>query len=156
MLTVIKERLTILDNKIKPSDIVKAFFTAGPAQVGKLLVIRNKVVSIFGLKTPTQINDRQQQLENFKYEPGEQLGLFKIFSKSENEIVMGEDDKHLNFRISLLLEKDTNDNAKKDITISTTVEFNNWFGKLYFLPVKPFHKIIVPSLLRGILKKLNH
>lgn len=95
-------------------------------------------------------------MENFKYEPGEQLGLFKIFSKSENEIVMGEDDKHLNFRISLLLEKDTNDNAKKDITISTTVEFNNWFGKLYFLPVKPFHKIIVPSLLRGILKKLNH
>ena len=47
------------------------------------------------------------------------------------------------------------DNTKKDLTISTTVEFNNWFGRLYFLPVRPFHKIIVPTMLKGIIKELE-
>ncbi len=118
--------------------------------------LRNKIASIFGLKTPGEIDDRQQKLDNFKCEPGEQLGLFKVFNKTDNEVVLGEDDKHLNFRVSLLLNKHKIDLTKKEIIISTTVEFNNWFGRLYFLPVRPFHKIIVPTMLKGIIKQLEN
>ena len=66
---------------------------------------------------------------------------------------MGENDKHLNFKVSILLEKLEANN--KSITISTIVVFNNWFGKLYFFPVKPFHKLIVPIMLKSILKDLE-
>ena len=45
--------------------------------------------------------------------------------------------------------------GSKNLTISTTVEYNNWFGKLYFFPVRPFHKLIVPAMLKGIIKKLE-
>ncbi len=140
-------------SSITSSDIGKAFFTSGPEWVGKLFALRNKIVSIFGLKTSGNINDRKKQLENFKCEPREQLGLFKVFAKTENEVILGEDDKHLNFRISLFKEQCTD--KKKMITISTTVEFHNWFGRLYFLPVRPFHKLIVPTMLKGIIKELE-
>ncbi len=148
-------KLLDVENKFKPIDIGKAFFSSGPKWVGKLFNLRNKIVSVFGLKTSGNVVDRQQQLDNFKCEPGEQLGLFKVFNKTDNEVIIGEDDKHLNFRVSLFLDKSKNDKSKKDLTISTTVEFNNWFGRLYFLPVRPFHKFIVPTMLKGIIKELE-
>ena len=55
-------------NKITSVDIGKAFFSSGPKWIGKLFNIRNKIVSVFGLKTSENLVDRQQQLENFKCE----------------------------------------------------------------------------------------
>ena len=140
-------------NLISTTDIGKAFFTSGPKWVEKLFSLRNKIVSIFGLKTSGNSDNKEKQLELFKCNPGDQLGLFKVFFKNENEIILGEDDKHLNFRISMFV----NDSKKgtKRLTISTTVEYNNWFGKLYFFPVRPFHKLIVPTMLKGIIKKIE-
>ena len=100
--------LNDFDNKFNSVDIGKAFFSSGPQWVGKLFTLRNKIVSIFGLKTSGNISNREKQLENFKCEPGEQLGLFKVFAKTENEVILGEADKHLNFRVSLFLELKTN------------------------------------------------
>lgn len=147
--------LNDVENKITSVDIGKAFFSSGPKWIGKLFNLRNKIVSVFGLKTSGNTIDRQQQSDNFKCEPGEQLGLFKVFNKTDNEVIIGEDDKHLNFRVSLFFDKSKKDKSKKDLTISTTVEFNNWFGQLYFLPVRPFHKFIVPTMLKGIIKELE-
>ena len=79
-----------------------------------------------------------------------------MFSKTENEVVLGEDDKHLNFRVSLFLKQQTQEPSKKDLTVSTTVHYNNWFGRLYFLPVRPFHKLIVPVMLKSIMKELKN
>ena len=147
--------LTDIENTFTSTDIGKAFFSSGPQWVGKLLTLRNKIVSIFGLKTSGDNSNRQNQFEYFRCEPGEQLGLFKVLSKTENEVILGEDDKHLNFRVSLFLERQLNETTNKNLTVSTTVKFNNWFGRLYFLSVRPFHKLIVPTMLKGIIKELE-
>jgi hypothetical protein len=144
------------ENKITSVEIGKAFFSSGPKWVEQLFTLRNRIVSIFGLKTSGDITNREKQIENFKCEPGEQLGLFKVFAKTENEVILGEDDKHLNFRVSLYLNQQANETKKKDLIVSTAVEFNNWFGRLYFLPVRPFHKLIVPTMLTGMIKKLEN
>lgn len=42
---------------------------------------------------------------------------------------------------------------KLTLTIGTVVKFNNRFGRLYFLPVKPMHAhVIVPMMLRHLAK----
>lgn len=142
-------------NRFSSIDVARAFFSSAPKWVDKLFTLRNKIVSLFGLKTIDKSLDRQTQLDNFKGEPGEQLGLFKVFHRTDNELLLGEDDKHLNFRVSLFVEQSVNDSHIKTLTISTTVEFNNWLGRLYFVPVRPFHKLIVPSMLKGIIKELE-
>jgi hypothetical protein len=148
---------TVVDNenKLTSLDISKAFLSSSPQWVGKLFRLRNKIAGLFGLKTAGDINERQKTLYKFKCEPGEQVGLFKVFGKTDNEVVLGEDDKHLDFRVSLLLEKSKDNKVEKRLTISTTVVFNNWFGRVYFLPVRPFHRIIVPAMLKGIIKQLE-
>lgn len=142
------------NNQLQPVDLGKAFFSAGPRWIPTLFKLRNKIVVVFGLKTPDRITDRQQQLDNFKGEPGEQLGLFKVFDRTADEVILGEDDKHLNFRISLLLRPD-DAVGRRQIVISTTVVYNNWLGRLYFLPVRPFHSLIVPAMLKGMLRDLE-
>jgi hypothetical protein len=143
------------ENKLKATDIGRAFFSSAPNWVGKLFAFRNKMVALFGLKTLDTVSNREELLAKFKCEAGEQLGLFKVFNTNENEVILGENDKHLDFRISLFLESSEGNLTKKIITISTTVIFHNRFGKLYFLPVKPFHQLIVPSMLKGIINHLE-
>jgi hypothetical protein len=73
------------------------------------------------------------------YSPGQQIGTFTIQAISDNEVVLGENDKHLDFRTSLLIRRSIN----SEIVISTVVRtHNNTFGKLYFFIVKPIHRII--------------
>ncbi|MEJ8800484.1 DUF2867 domain-containing protein [Pontibacter sp. H249] len=130
---------------------------SGKSKLGNtLFAIRNKIVGLFGLKTSGQTSNKQKLLDNFKCVPGDQLGLFKVYDKTENEVVLGEDDKHLDFRVSLFLDKLLDDADKKSLTITTTVKFNNFFGRVYFLIVRPFHKLIVQAMLKGILKRIEN
>lgn len=126
----------------------KSFFTSDPEWVGWLFALRNSVVSLLGLKT-SGAGEQDALLQGFKCEVGERVGLFKVFAKNENEIILGEDDKHLDFRVSLFLDK-----QNQILIVSTVVKIHNWLGRLYFLPVKPFHKLIVPTMVKGMVKQL--
>ncbi len=114
---------------------------------------RNKAVRLLGLKTGYETESQQKR--DFKCEVGERMGIFKVFDKTNNEIVIGEDDKHLDFRVSLLFDENKEHLDEKSLTISTTVKFHNWLGVLYFLPVHPFHKLIVPAMLKNMIEQLE-
>jgi len=141
------------DTKIDILTVSKAFMSTSPAWLESLFALRNKMVGILGLKTAPPLQDRMSVIQNFNGQPGEKLGFFKVYQRRENEIILGEDDTHLDFRVSLLLEQQQSDHQKLQIT--TTVIFHNFWGKLYFFPVKPFHRLIVPTMLKGIIKELE-
>jgi hypothetical protein len=56
---------------------------------------------------------------------------------NENEIVTGRDNKHIDFRLSVL--KAAADDAT-DIVVSTICTVHNLFGKIYPVFVVPFHR----------------
>lgn len=150
-----KSKFSDPGDAIELSQIVKLFFSAGPKWLDKLFALRNSIVKLFGLKVPGNGIERERELQNFRCEPEERIGLFKIIQCSENEAVLGEDDKHLDFRVALLLQKSSVDDKVKELTIATLVKFHNNWSKLYFIPVKPFHRLIVPAMLKGIIRELN-
>jgi Protein of unknown function (DUF2867). len=100
-----------------------------------LFKLRNRIVGVFGLKT----DKNTEKTDNY----------FTLIENVENEIVMGEVDKHLDFRISVL-----KNNSEKTISVTTVVHYNNIWGNIYFFPVKPFHKIIVKTMMKRYLKNL--
>jgi hypothetical protein len=106
-----------------------------PKWVNWLMNIRNSIAGVFGLKSSKETRERQTT-------------FFAVIEKSENEIVMGENDKHLNFRVSVSIDR-----INSVIYLTTLVHFNNFLGRVYFFPVKPFHKIIVKSILRKNINK---
>jgi len=122
--------------------IARSIFRSSPWWVGALMTLRNRIVSVIGLKTSEFENT---ETENASLQPGSSIRGFHVFERTDKEILLGLDDSHLDFRVSILLEAD---NDSERVTLSTIVRFNNWIGRAYFIPVKQGHKIIVRALLR--------
>jgi len=114
-----------------------------PRWVNGLLKIRNSIVGKLGLKT----GNKKDTIVEVYYPTGSKAVFFTVIDRNDQEIVMGENDKHLNFRTSVYIDKN---GLNSDIYLSTLVHYNNFWGKLYFLPVKPFHKLIIKSLMRKL------
>jgi len=132
--------------------ITGLFFTSLPAWIRMLLSFRNFMVGFFGLQGG-DIKLKEPD-KSVYYAIDSNAVIFRVHNRNNNEIVMAENDKHLNFRTSLLIENVT-DKDYGYLYCSTIVQYNNIFGKLYFLPVKPFHKLIIKTMLKIVSKKLE-
>ena len=111
-----------------------------------LMTIRNTVVKLVGLKAGGYKKDTY--ISDF-YPIGSRAVYFTVIDRNENEIIMAENDKHLNFRVSVMTNRQ-GDNVT--IYLTTIVKYNNFLGWLYFSPVKPFHRLIIRSLFKRLLK----
>lgn len=89
-----------------------------PRWAAALLALRNTLVRPFGLKTGAP--DRP---------------IFPTCLESEDELVLGTDDRHLNFRIGLI-------RAEGRLYMSTWVHPHNLWGRAYLRLVMPFHILI--------------
>ena len=63
--------------------------------------------------------------------------------RTENELIIGDDDKHLYVTLSIYKNEKT-----QVLTITTIVHIKNWLGRLYMHPVIPAHRKIVPATLQ--------
>jgi hypothetical protein len=66
-----------------------------------LLIVRNKIASLAGLDAPTASEILHVEMKN-RYAAGEKIGVWPIFSLSDDEIVAGRNNKHMDFRLSVL------------------------------------------------------
>lgn len=114
-----------------------------PKWVDRLMLFRNFLVRIVGLRTNYKIGHQADY-----YPIGSIIMGFTVLDRTDNEIVMGEDDKHLIFRVSVLVDKDVS-----NIYVTTIVHYHNWLGRFYFFFVKPFHRVIVKKMTKNLYKR---
>jgi len=142
-------RCELPENQLQNIDsVTRAIFLTIPQWITALLELRNIIVRPFGLKTSIDVEPSNVQDE---LKPGTAVGVFEVLNRRLDEIMLGEDDQHLNYRVSVQLEREE---EKCWVIISTVVTFNNWLGRAYFVPVKPVHKIIVPAMIRSGVENL--
>lgn len=120
-----------------PEQLSRFIFSQQPRWVDGLMAIRDAVVSLFGLKTANQLTTAA----------GQRVGIFKIYSSLAQEVVLGEDDRHLDFRLSLLCAP-SGTNGEHRLVLSTVVHCHNLFGRSYVFLITPFHRLIVRTSLR--------
>ena len=101
---------------------------------------------------PSERERVEAALRTATFQTGASLGDWKVYQKAANEIILGADENHLDFRLSILL---SDENGARWFTISTVVHFNNWKGTAYFIPVRVGHKIIVPHAVRTAVYNLR-
>jgi hypothetical protein len=125
----------------------RVMFGNAPRWVSALLGLRDCVVSVFGLKTSAELragSDGVVRDSSKTAEPSGRIGPFPVLTRLENELLLGADDLHLDFRISIQC---TGIDRGSQLCVITVVKFNNLLGRVYFLPVKPIHRIIVPAMM---------
>lgn len=124
-----------LVRELSVDEALNAFCGPMPAAMRILMGIRDAVAERLGLKTASAYRAGDPRAPII-CAPGERLGLFTVRERHAHEIVLGEDDSHLDFRVSVLVEG-------RRVVVSTAVSYNNRLGRLYFAVVKPFHRFLV-------------
>ena len=116
-----------------------------PAWVERMMGLRNAVVSRLGLKNLGNLSSFSPLKAAEDYREGDRVGIFSILHISDNEIILGDSDKHLDVQLSLYK---TAQDAK--VVLSTVVHIHNRLGRIYMLFVTPVHRMIVPAVLAKI------
>jgi Protein of unknown function (DUF2867) len=124
-------------------DIFFGIFAHHPPWVKLLLIVRNKVASLAGLDAPTASEILHVKIKD-RYVVGEKIGVWPIFGLSEDEIVAGRNNKHMDFRLSVLKMPDGDGTS---VAVSTICSVHNLAGKLYLFFVVPFHRYGVRKLM---------
>lgn len=104
--------------------------TAFPGWARFLLVIRRLLTTPFGLS-----NDGPPAVDK--------VGIFPVESETGRELIAGFNDRHLNFRVSVLSEGGR-------VFLATWVHPHNFGGRLYLAAILPFHILIVRNALARV------
>jgi hypothetical protein len=103
-----------------------------------LLTIRDAVMRPFGIKTSSSMRDSA--------DAARRIDFFPLLAVHEDELVLGEDDRHLDFRLSACRVK-TYAGGPDEFVATTVVHCHNLLGRLYLAAILPFHRLVVRSLL---------
>lgn len=111
-------------------DAARGAFGKAPVWIGALMHLRNMIVRPFGLvHTPQQVNPNR-------------IGFFPVLQDTKNRVVLGLDDKHLDFRVVVELL-----NAGRSVSMTTLVKPHHILGKAYLTAIMPFHRLIAATIL---------
>jgi hypothetical protein len=151
-------RVTVdLEPECSVDAVTRATLTEFPRWALGLMWLRNRLVRPFRLRTGGDVPSTKPDGlsgpidRDLRYGPGDRAVFFTVLQRSDDEIVMGEQDRHLDFRVSVRVPR--RDEGNVDVEFITVVVFNNPWGRLYFFPVKPFHRAIVRSLLARMARR---
>jgi len=99
-------------------------FAHGPLWIRSLMGLRNRLGRLVGLKPAPP-------------------GGFPVVRQSGDEVVLGFDDRHLDFRVVVAI-------AGGFATLTTLVRWHNAWGRAYLAAIMPFHRAIAARMIEGV------
>jgi len=136
----------------RPASALQAYLdlaALAPRWFEGLMAVRNRGMRALGMKDLGRIADARPPGAP---RPGDRLGIFTLRHLDDDQIVLGDDDRHLSVSLSLQLGGAAD---APSLHCATVVERPNAFGRLYMLPVDPVHRLIVPHLLQRYARRLG-
>jgi hypothetical protein len=124
-----------------PAVLMRRALATQPGWARGLMAVRDRVMRVFKVKTSTRIGAAATAAGR------EQVGFFPVVSRSATEIVVGEDDRHLDFRTALQVRGEA---GAREVVVTTVVQCHNALGRTYLLAITPFHKLIVRAGLQRV------
>ena len=128
-------------------EIFFAIFARRPGWMNLMLIARNKVAALAGLEVPTPSEILNMEKRD-RYLVGEKIGPWPIFFLGADELVAGRDNKHMDFRISIMKVRD---GIRHSVVVSTLCMVHNEFGRYYLSSIIPFHKFGLRRLMTSAL-----
>jgi hypothetical protein len=99
-------------------------FARKPAWIGALMGLRDRLGRLVGLQPAPP-------------------GGFPVLRQSPEEVLLGFDDRHLDFRVAVTVRSGR-------ATLTTVVHWHNAWGRTYLRTIMPFHRVIAARMLEGI------
>ena len=123
--------------------VARAMFAKSPGWIEALMAVRNALVGLFGLKPAGYRPTRDAEM----------IGMFPIVGRSAAQIVLGFDDRHLDFRIVVDVAEDKG--GGQAVSLTTLVHRNIQLGRVYLAMITPFHRLIVTRTLTRFARSVS-
>ena len=133
-------------------DGIRYLFYNRPRWLRTLMEFRNILVKPLGLKTEAEAN-KKHIIPMINIYKGGRIAFFDVLECDEKEVLLYISDNHLDACLSIQLSNTFN---LYEIHISTTVMLHNIGGRIYFFFIKPFHILIMRSMLHRLVKHFIH
>jgi len=124
--------------------LAATMFRSPPPWFRLLMLIRDTTVRMFGVKTSNQMRLRAPLSQTIEF--------FPIQREDQDEIVLGENDIHLDFRLSLLRQPTSNG---QHVCATTVVHCHGKLGRTYLTVTEPFHRLVVRASLARLARRLQ-
>ncbi len=108
-----------------------------PWWVDALMKLRDAIVMPLGLKTAKSV----------RHDEIEKIGFFPLLNETPERVVAGFNDSHLDFRVVIDVAPE---GSGQRVTATTIVLMHNWIGRTYLSIIKPFHRVVVRSMLKQV------
>ncbi len=128
--------IVLQDESSNPIKLFHAVFSHRPTWINLVMVTRNWIARRVGLEASSACEIMTPKISD-RYEVGAKIGAWPIYAITTSEIVVGRDNSHLDFRLSVL--RDTGSTGSSAV-FSTVCVVHNVFGKVYLWFVLPFHR----------------
>jgi hypothetical protein len=129
--------IAVGDTALDARQAAERMVARGPRWIDVLLALRNALVAPLGLKTPAPTGASSTDT----------IGIFPVLSETPGRLVAGLNDRHLDFRLVVDV---TNEDDGRRVIATTVVLTHNLLGRTYLAIILPFHRLIVPSMLRRV------
>jgi hypothetical protein len=129
--------LEISDRGLDARAAAERMMARQPRWAEALLSLRNFLVAPLGLKTSGAHPGMSRDM----------IGIFPVVSATPDRLIAGFNDRHLDFRVVVDV---TAPGGIWQVTATTVVRTHNWLGRTYLAIIMPFHRLIVPALLRQV------
>jgi hypothetical protein len=129
--------IAVDDDALDARHAAQRMLGRSPRWIKALIALRNSLVAPFGLKTPVPR----------KPAAVDTIGAFPVISERPDRLVAGLDDAHLDFRLVVDV---AGIGTERCVTATTLVLTHNLLGRIYLAIILPFHRLIVPSMLRQV------
>src|SRR5215510_92188 len=81
------------------------------------------------------------------------IGYLPVLSKSARELVMGGDDRHLDFRVGV--QQRPGVPGGRELVVATVVHCHNRLGRMYLAAIAPFHRTILQANLERAVRVME-
>lgn len=129
--------IEVADRDLNARRAAERMMARQPRWAEALLSLRNLLVTPLGLKTSGATPGA----------PRDMIGIFPVVSETPERLVAGFNDRHLDFRVVVDVTARV---GVRQVTATTLVRTHNWLGRTYRAIITPFHRLIVPALLRQL------
>ena len=130
-----------------PEVLARVAFERQAAWIRALTWLRDTVMAMVGVKSSRAIG-AAAATRGLRV-----IGYFPVLSKSTGEMVMGGDDRHLDFRVAVLVRTDAQ--GRRELVVVTVVHCHNQLGRTYLAVIAPFHRTILRANLERTVRMLE-
>lgn len=130
--------------RIDPDSAAVCFWTDLPGWITFLVRVRNFAAGIVGLKG-SELGDAGEFEKCIR--TGGRYGFVSVPAKNGNETLLLLSDKHLDARLSVMIG---GNGVRGTISAITLVHYKNTLGRVYFFIIRPFHGLVVKSMLKRV------